>query len=105
LGWNQVPNEQAQKIQQIYDIVKKVDSISDIVPPLVSRLHCLKELHTQACLFSDTLQALKEEQAKMGSQVQLMHQDMDRVFKSLESNKRICIENVSLLMDRLNKLM
>ncbi|XP_061185729.1 dynactin subunit 2-like [Saccostrea echinata] len=84
--------ERQNKVSELYDMVKKWDSVRDTLPHVVDRLVSLKELHEQALQFSQLLSHLDTAQQEitttlaahgdMMKQLQVMFQENSKTVKS-----------------------
>ncbi|KAJ3182832.1 hypothetical protein HDU85_002435 [Gaertneriomyces sp. JEL0708] len=92
--------ESARKISHIYDTLQKLDPVASLLPNIITRLHALKSLHTEAATFSDTLQMLAEEQERVGTGFNNIDESIKRVERSLEENEKRVEKNVERLVER-----
>ncbi|KAL5006481.1 hypothetical protein ScPMuIL_015287 [Solemya velum] len=67
--------EKQNKISELYNMVKKWESIAESVPQVVDRLVSLKELHEQALQFSQALSALDSAQQEISTSI-MSHGEM-----------------------------
>ncbi|KYN08367.1 PREDICTED: dynactin subunit 2 isoform X2 [Cyphomyrmex costatus] len=96
--------EQEQKISEMYDIMKKMDAISQILPQTVERLLALSDIHQQAAAFSKSLIKLEELQVEISSQSESNKSLLKGVQESFASNMEVIKSNLALLDDRIKKL-
>lgn len=71
------------KVNELYELVKKWDSCADSLPMIVDRLYTLQDLHQHAMEFSSSLKALESAQSELsqnlGTHSQLLT-DMNQTF-------------------------
>ncbi|EFN86317.1 Probable dynactin subunit 2 [Harpegnathos saltator] len=96
-------SEQEQKIAEMYEIMKKTDAISQILPQTVNRLLALNEIHQQAATFSKALMRLEELQAEITSGLESNKSLLKGVQESFASNMEIIKSNIALLDERVKK--
>ncbi|XP_012233285.1 dynactin subunit 2 [Linepithema humile] len=97
-------SEQEQKISEMYEIMKKTDAISQILPQTVERLLALSDIHQQAADFSKSLMRLEELQAEISSGLEGNKSLLKGVQENFASNMEIIKSNVALLDERIKKL-
>lgn len=97
-------SEQEQKIAEMYEIMKKTDSISQILPQTVERLLALNDIHQQAADFSKSLMRLEELQAEISSGLEGNKSLLKGVQENFASNMEVIKSNVALLDERIKKL-
>lgn len=94
---SQEDSEKQNKISELYGIVKKWESIADVLPHVVDRLSALKDLHEQALQFSQALTYLDTTQQEINSSLK-SHGDM---LKQLEVQMK---ENVAVIKNNCESL-
>ncbi|CAL1676929.1 unnamed protein product [Lasius platythorax] len=97
-------SEQEQKISEMYEIMKKTDAISQILPQTVERLLTLSDIHQQAAAFSKSLIRLEELQAEISSGLDSNKSLLKGVQESFASNMEVIKSNIALLDERIKKL-
>lgn len=97
-------SEQEQKISEMYEIMKKTDSISQILPQTVERLLALSDIHQQAAAFSKSLIKLEELQVEISSGLESNKSLLKGVQESFASNMEIIKGNIASLDERVKKL-
>ncbi|XP_011690007.1 PREDICTED: probable dynactin subunit 2 [Wasmannia auropunctata] len=97
-------SEQEQKISEMYEIMKKTDAISQILPQTVERLLALSDIHQQAAAFSKSLIKLEELQVEISSGLESNKSLLKGVQESFASNMEVIKSNVALLDERIKKL-
>lgn len=97
-------SEQEQKISEMYEIMKKTDSISQILPQTVERLLALSDIHQQAAAFSKSLIKLEELQVEISSGLESNKSLLKGVQESFASNMEVIKGNIALLDERIKKL-
>lgn len=97
-------SEQEQKISEMYEIMKKTDAISQILPQTVERLLTLSDIHQQAAAFSKSLIRLEELQTEISSGLDSNKSLLKGVQESFASNMEVIKSNIALLDERIKKL-
>ncbi|KAH0952601.1 hypothetical protein HN011_005179 [Eciton burchellii] len=97
-------SEQEQKISEMYEIMKKMDTVSQILPQTVERLLALNNIHQQAATFSKSLMRLEELQTEISSGLESNRSLLKGVQESFASNMEIIKGNIALLDERIKKL-
>ncbi|KAL6439419.1 hypothetical protein ACFW04_003928 [Cataglyphis niger] len=97
-------SEQEQKISEMYEIMKRTDAISQILPQTVERLLILSDIHQQAAAFNKSLTRLEELQAEISSGLDSNRSLLKGVQESFVSNMEIIKSNIALLDERIQKL-
>ncbi|TGZ55722.1 dynactin subunit 2 [Temnothorax longispinosus] len=97
-------SEQEQKISEMYEIMKKTDAISQILPQTVERLLALSDIHQQAAAFSKSLIKLEELQVEISSGLESNKSMLKGVQESFASNMEVIKGNIALLDERIKKL-
>ncbi|XP_078321021.1 dynactin subunit 2-like isoform X1 [Crassostrea virginica] len=98
--------ERQNKVSELYDMVKKWDSVRDTLPNVVDRLVSLKELHEQALQFSQLLSHLDTAQQEITTTL-ADHGDMMKklqtMFKENSSTIQGNCESLDKRMKSLSK--
>ncbi|XP_011169603.1 dynactin subunit 2 [Solenopsis invicta] len=97
-------SEQEQKISEMYEIMKKTDAISQVLPQTVERLLALSDIHQQAAAFNKSLVKLEELQVDIASGLESNKSLLKGVQESFASNMEIIKGNIALLDERIKKL-
>jgi len=96
--------DKQSKISEMYDLVKKMETMSASLPEVLERMIALKGLHEQALQFSKALTQLDVTQ----QQIQASLQDNQKLLKEVQGNFANNIEvvknNISNLDQRMSKL-
>lgn len=93
-----------QKVSEMYDIVKKTESISQILPQTVNRMLALNTIHQQAAEFNKSLIRLEELQTEITSDLESNKSLLKGVQESFASNLEIIKNNVASLDERIKNL-
>ncbi|XP_020282103.1 dynactin subunit 2 [Pseudomyrmex gracilis] len=97
-------SEQEHKVSEMYEIMKKTDAISQILPQTVERLLALNDIHQQAATFSKSLVRLEELQGEISSALEGNKSLLKGVQESFASNFEIIKSNIATLDERMKKL-
>jgi len=97
-------SEQEQKISEMYEIMKKTDAISQILPQTVERLLALSDIHQQAAVFSKSLIRLEELQTEISAGLESNKSLLKGVQESFASNMEVIKGNIALFDERIKKL-
>ncbi|XP_064613800.1 LOW QUALITY PROTEIN: dynactin subunit 2-like [Liolophura sinensis] len=96
--------EKQTRVAELYELVKKWETMSDTVPHLVDRLVSLKDLHEQALQFSQSLAYLDSAQEKISSSLS-SHGDMLKKLQALfQSNTEMIKTNSKSIETRIQGL-
>ncbi|XP_051173396.1 dynactin subunit 2 [Leptopilina boulardi] len=93
-----------QKITEMYDIVKKVEAVSSILPQTLNRMITLNSIHQQAAEFSKSLGQLEELQNQIFLGLQNNKIFLKGVQDSFTTNLNIIQNNITALDQRINNL-
>lgn len=93
-----------EKINELYELVKKWDESSDCLPAIVDRLYALQDLHQQAMEFSSSLKALETAQSELATNVTNHNVLLTDMQKTFASNTDVIKNNVASLEKRINAL-
>jgi hypothetical protein len=96
-----IQSEYEKKIDQIFSLIEKLSPVVDSIPHLITRLRALKQLHTEAAVFADSLKILNEQQDMMKDQILSMNHDVLNLSKSVVENQEIMMKNVEALQSSL----
>lgn len=89
--------EKQNKISELYGMVKKWESVADVLPQVVDRLSALKDLHEQALQFSQALSYLDTSQQEINTSLK-SHGDM---LKQLEGQMK---DNLAVIKNNCDSL-
>ena len=92
------------KINELYELVKKWDSCADSLPVIVDRLYTLQDLHQQAMEFSSSLKALESAQTELGQNLGTHSQLVTDVHKTFSDNIDVIKSNMESLDKRIAAL-
>lgn len=93
-----------EKVNELYDLVKKWDECCDTLPTVVDRLYTLQDLHQQAMEFSASLKALETAQQELGQNLQNHDQLLGGVQKTFAQNVDTIKSNMEVLETRMSSL-
>ncbi|KAI4499392.1 hypothetical protein M0802_005652 [Mischocyttarus mexicanus] len=97
-------SESIQKIEEMYNIVKKTESMSDILPLTINRMTSLSTIHEEAANYSKAMKQFEELQKQ---NIQFMDSNkclLAGVQESFASNLEVIKNNITSLSERLAKL-
>jgi len=90
-----------QKINELYDIINRIDVSTQQLPTLISRLQSLKALHEESAFFVRTLKQLENEQQEISKLITVNNTTLVEVSKGLKSNFTAIEHNFSSLEKRI----
>jgi len=93
-----------EKVNELYELVKKWDTCVDSLPLIVDRLYTLQELHQQAMEFSASLKALESAQNELGQNIGGHSQLLTEVQKTFAVNIDAIKSNIDVLGNRIDAL-
>lgn len=96
--------EKDAKVSELYELVKKTESISRVLPQTISRLAALESLHREASDFSTSLSKLEALQLKLKSSLEGNEELLLSVEKGFAENVETIKKNMSGLDERLAAL-
>ncbi|KAF9345289.1 Dynactin subunit 2 [Mortierella sp. AD094] len=64
-----ISSETENKINNLFELVDKIDPLVSLAPVLVTRLKGLKGLHSEAAIFSDSIKMISSEQSKISEEL------------------------------------
>lgn len=96
--------ETAKKIDELYDLIKKWDSIASSVPDVVDRLTTLRSLHEQSAQFSKTLTHLDTVQQQLRDELAVQSVSLKTVDETFQKNLKTIEANFAALDKRINAL-
>lgn len=102
---HQTQTETERKVTYLYDLMEKLDPLTGLIPHLVSRLHGLKSLHSEAAVFAESLKMLVEEQNRVGDGFKGIEEAVARLEDSVKANEIAVEKNVEALQSRIEALM
>lgn len=97
-------SERDQKITEMYDIVKKTEAMSQILPQTVERLIALNAIHRRAGEFSKSLTQLEELQNQISTNLESNKSVLKGVQESFAGNLEIIHKNMAALETRVENL-
>lgn len=89
------------KINELYELVKKWDSTADSLPMIVDRLYTLQDLHQHAMEFSSCLKSLESAQEDLSKNLGTHSQLLTDVRQTFTAN----VDAVKANMESLDKRM
>lgn len=95
----------AQKITNAIERIEAYEVQSESVSTLVDRLQTLRVLHEESAAFSQRLSALEKMQSQTVSTLDEGEKTLDRVEKSMKENLKSIAGNLSVLDDRVSKIL
>ncbi|KAK0087226.1 hypothetical protein PV325_001468 [Microctonus aethiopoides] len=96
--------ERDLKISEMYEILKKTETISEILPQTVERMVALKAIHSRAGEFTKSLTQLEELQSQISSKLESNNSVLKGVQDSFATNLEVIRKNITALEERVNKL-
>lgn len=97
-------SDQEQMISEMYEIMKKTETLSQILPQTVNRMLALNAVHQHAAEFSKSLTRLKDLQSQITSDLDNNKSLLKGVQESFASNLEIIQNNIAALDERIKKL-
>ncbi|KAF7988963.1 hypothetical protein HCN44_007273 [Aphidius gifuensis] len=97
-------SERDQKISEMYDIVKKTEAMSQILPQTVERLIALNAIHRRAGEFSKSLTQLEELQNQISTNLESNKSVLKGVQESFAGNLEMIHKNMAALEIRVENL-
>ncbi|XP_078545098.1 dynactin subunit 2 isoform X2 [Lissotriton helveticus] len=92
------------KVQQLYEVVQKWDSMSATLPLVVQRLMAVKQLHEQAMQFGQLLTHLDTTQQMIANSLKDNSSALELVQKTMKENLTAVGDNVANMDSRIKKL-
>ncbi|XP_069111342.1 dynactin subunit 2-A-like [Argopecten irradians] len=96
--------EKLNKIAELYDLVKKWNSVSETLPQVVDRLTALKELHEQALQFSQSLSFLDTAQQEIATSLNTHGDMLKQLQGTFKQNMDVIKTNCASLDSRIKTL-
>ncbi|KAJ8024363.1 Dynactin subunit 2-B [Holothuria leucospilota] len=96
--------DKESKISELYDLVKKWDSVADSLPNIVDRMKALQELHEQALQFTQALSQLDTAQQQVTSGLQNQSALQKQLSESFAANIAAIEANCKSLEQRFQKI-
>eukprot|EP00842_Homolaphlyctis_polyrhiza_P000822 jgi/Hompol1/1740/HPOL_001542-RA len=93
------------RIKYLYAALTRIEPISHHLPHLISRLRALQSLHADAATFSESLEAISNDQAKIKELASQTQQGMSKLLQSIKDNENVVIKNVEALDRRIDILL
>lgn len=93
--------EKDAKISELYEMVKKTEAVSSVLPQTIKRLTALESLHREASTFSSSLSKLEAFQLKLAASLQGNEKLLQSVEKGFAENVETIKKNMSGLDQRL----
>ena len=93
-----------EKVNELYELIKKWDSCADALPTIVDRLYTLQELHQQAMEFSSSLKSLEVAQSELTTSMGSHEQLLKDIQKNFSDNVDVIKNNVENLEKRIGAL-
>lgn len=99
------PNaELKQKVEDMYKIMKKTESMSDVLPLVINRMTSLSTIHEQAANFSKAVKQFEELQKQNIQLTDINKCLLSKVQESFASNLDVIKNNITQLSERVEKL-
>jgi hypothetical protein len=98
-------DEAGKRVEYLYGLLDGFDSTASLIPMLITRLHALKELHTEAALFADGVKEVDEEVKGLADMCLSVGQGVEGMKESVTRNEGIVLGNVEALDGRIEKLL
>ncbi|KAJ3103096.1 hypothetical protein HDU97_010376 [Phlyctochytrium planicorne] len=96
--------ETERKIDFLFSSLDKLDPLIGVIPHLLTRLHALRSLHTEASVFSDSLNLIGEEQKKVSDTSKFIADSIKTLETSVTENHSRMQSNFESLNTRLSKI-
>lgn len=96
--------EKDAKVTELYELVKKTESISSILPQTIRRLTALESLHREASEFSSSLAKLEAFQLKIATSLEGNEKLLQSVDKGFAENVETIQKNMNGLNERIAAL-
>jgi hypothetical protein len=96
---------QDEKIQVLYQQLVKLDSVSSMIPHIVSRLKALQSIHNDSVRFQETLEVLKEDQDHLKYLAKETQVGMKQLLDSVLENQSKIQKNIEALDKRMSEFM
>ncbi|KAG0711902.1 Dynactin subunit 2-A [Chionoecetes opilio] len=96
--------DKQSKVSELYELVKKTESLCSALPEVVNRLVSLEALHDQAMQFSGSLKQLDVAQTRLGSALHANTDLMSGVQDKFSQNLQIIQNNITNLDGRVQAL-
>ncbi|XP_044732030.1 dynactin subunit 2 [Chrysoperla carnea] len=96
--------EKLEKVNELYNFVKTIEPMVDLLPQTVQRLNALNVFHQQAIEFSNSLSQLESLQNQISSGVQNNKALLQGVQESFAINLDVINKNITSLNERLDAL-
>jgi hypothetical protein len=93
-----------KKITSIYNHVRKVQQMAEIIPFILQRLKSLAEIHQQALLFNQELISVKDTQYIIGVESDQIREGISKLSRSFDENLSQIQKNFDLLHKTFNKM-
>ncbi|CAI9741732.1 Hypothetical predicted protein [Octopus vulgaris] len=97
-------SEKQAKVTELYEIVKKWESMADVLPQVVDRLTTLKDIHEQALQFSQALVYLDTAQQEIRKTLTEHGDMMKQLEDSFKQNTDVIKKNCQSLEERMKSL-
>ena len=98
-----VVSEKLTKVQEMYELAQKWDSVADSLPLIVDRLQVLDPLHQQTLQFSQALNAIDTLQQQVVNSTKSNNASLDQLKTNMNQNMENIQSNITSLEQRLNK--
>lgn len=92
------------KINELYELIKKWDSCADSLPTIVDRLYTLQDLHQHAMEFSSSLKSLESAQSELNENLGTHSQLVTDIHKTFTGNVDVIKANMENLEKRMSAL-
>ncbi|CAL4063134.1 unnamed protein product [Meganyctiphanes norvegica] len=96
--------DKQSKVSELYELVKKSETLCSALPEVVDRLVSLEDLHEQAMQFSRSVKQLDSAQSQLTNALQSNADLVSAVQEKFTANLQTIQTNVESLDNRINKL-
>ncbi|KAI9283951.1 Dynamitin-domain-containing protein [Umbelopsis sp. AD052] len=102
---NAVSDATDDRINTLFDLMKKVEPMLNITPAVLTRLKALQGLHTESATFSESIKMISEEQAKITDELENLGGVSNKLQKSFQENDANIQANMQIMDDRMTDLL
>ncbi|GAA93582.1 uncharacterized protein L969DRAFT_95772 [Mixia osmundae IAM 14324] len=99
-----LPVDTVKKIDELYDLLPRIEPLLPLVPHLLDRLRSLARLHTSAATFAAELQTAKEEVARLAESDGSIKEILTNLETSSKANEERIKANMALIEKRIAAL-
>jgi nuclear migration protein JNM1 len=95
---------QGQKLDQVFQLIPRLQPLLPLLPHLLARLRSLSDLHESAATFDETLRRLEQSSARLASAHQETETVIDRLDSSIRGNEEMIEANFRALGGRVGDI-